>query len=79
MTMDIDTHKFKRSDVVRLRSGGPLMVIEEFSSGVKDTAYCRWFNMNAEGAWEATAYGSYFNENCLVLEFSAKEEEDDAA
>lgn len=54
-------------DLVRLKSGGPLMTIESVENNV---ALCSWFYQNDEGHW--FDYGSsHFR--TIVLELSEKE------
>lgn len=59
---------FRRGDVVRLKSGGPDMIVEHYVSdgpGGTDQVYCTWFvGPSVEGGWNGPSSCS-FHASCL--------------
>lgn len=76
------SRKFQRSDVVKLRSGGPLMVVERYSDSFPDEIECIWFpytftDLAPIEVWDAEPRTSRFFEECLLLVTRATEEEEE--
>jgi len=55
------TPRFKRGDVVRFNSGGPLMTVQEPAMYEDDTVECSWFTSDYSSLLTET-----FFEECLT-------------
>lgn len=46
----------KPGDTVQLKSGGPVMTIENVTDGV---AMCSWFNRDSDGGWSQNQWNRF--------------------